>query len=117
MDTSHTARADSGTTTYWVSFADENGSRGYCIVDVGESDLAHARDVIGRLFPNAQPDAERMIACIGVSRAHGCNPGPDTQVVAWPLQVEDARAARMEKYRLYSRAEIDAIGREIARPH
>lgn len=58
--------------TYWLSFADETGSLGVCVVDVTEDDAAKERP---RLPPTAMPGAEWLAAAIRLSWMYGCNPG------------------------------------------
>lgn len=70
---------------WWVSFADDDGNLGCCIIEAID-----AFDVIPACW-----------------RA-GCNPGGEAQFVTIP-EIALAHAARYERGRLYSKAEITAI--------
>lgn len=92
------------TRTYYLSFADDDGFRGACYVDVSDDDAQIAVKVLRKWWPNAAPDAEWVTAASQVARRLGCNPGGEMFAVEIPTE---KIPKHVERGRLYSKAELE----------
>jgi hypothetical protein len=91
------------TRTFWISFADEEGFLGVCVIDVTEADVAWA--VAQKpLPPTARPGAEWLAAAIQLAWTYGCNPGGGCGLQEIPT------ASPLPRNRLLTDAELQLFG-------
>lgn len=93
------------TKTFYLSFADDDGFRGGCFVDVTDEDAAACRP---RLLPQSQPGAEWLLAAVRAAHLHGCNPGGGVMCAEIPPDKLAQLPHAFERYRLYTEAELQA---------
>jgi hypothetical protein len=88
------------TRTFWMSFADEDGFRGACVIEVDAAEAAVAKADIDVRFPRHAPDAEWMAAAMTKAWQYGCNPGGQVQFA------EIEPTAPIPRNRLLQEAEV-----------
>ena len=91
---------------FWLSFADDAGNLGCCIVAVTEEEADAALEQITQAFPHAAPGAEWIAAAAAKAWEMGCNPGGE--MLATPIP--DTR--NFPLYRLMSKAEAKTLAGE-----
>jgi hypothetical protein len=115
MKTTTIVEATNGPNTrlFWLSFVDSDrpeGQRnlGVAVVEVMESDIAAAQEIINRDFPKADPRAGAVAAAICTAWATGCNPGGEVGCV----EITDAdpeKLARAPRHQLMSREDLERL--------
>jgi hypothetical protein len=95
--------------TMFLSFADENGFRGACVVDVTDAAIAAA---VPELLPQSRPAAAAIIAALREAHAQGCNPGG--AVLAAPIPPWTFARINYPKNRLLTRAMVERIEQAVS---
>lgn len=104
------------TRTFWLSFCNDSKPEGQqflgaCVVDVTAEQAALAKLDLAQKFPQHMPGAEWVAAAMRSAHAHGCNPGG--QVASYDITgIDPPEGATMPKFKLMSRAEMEALGLE-----
>ena len=88
--------------TFWLSFADDSGHLGVCVVDIKAEEAAASRGMIDVMFPQHLEGAEWITAASSKAYAMGCNPGGEIL----SIEVSPTRSRSMPRNRLLSKQEV-----------
>jgi hypothetical protein len=94
--------------TLWLSFSDPDRQPGeqflgVAIIDVTDLDAAEARAYLRVHRPQAQPDAEWILAAIRKAHRFGCNPGGQVLSSEIPHDAPGPRGVLMDREELSRR--------------
>lgn len=88
--------------TFWLSFVDDTGFLGVCIVHVEDAEVAVCRLF---LLPQSQDGAEWVMAAVKKAHTMGCNPGGEVLAVELPEPLPEG----LPLYRILDREEAEAF--------
>jgi hypothetical protein len=83
------------TRTFWLSFADEDGFRGVCVIDVDADEAAAIKPELDARFPKHAPGAEWQAAATRKTWQYGCNPGGQVGFAEIPPETPVPRNRRL----------------------